>query len=492
MADIKIFKKNESIISIETNPIIEKELRRYFSVKAANYRFAPLYRSGIWSGDIQFFNANHELPIGLIEKLYHFARVGNYSVSCTFERFNKISKEEFSLFVDSLKLPFKPRDYQFEAAYEACCKKNLNVHISTAGGKSLVIYIICRFLEHLGLKTLILVPTQQLTEQMYSDFYDYGWDVEYKCHRLYSGKSKFFDRDVTISCWQSLYKDLRIVGETFDCLMCDEVQTAKGKSIQDLAKHAINAEYRFGFSGTFPDEQTADWYSIVGSFGPIKTFATYKSLQEDGHIAGLKIYSIILQYDKTFKLKVYNEAGKDYHKETNLINANPKRTEFILKMVQNLKENSLVLFTKKEAHGYKMEEYFREHLKSKVLVYIDGDVPIQDREDVRKLMEENNNVVLLATHGTLSAGWSVKNLHNIIFAAPGKSEIRTMQSIGRGLRLHKEKESLKLFDIVDDCSFSDKANGIRFINFSIKHSNERLEYYNEQNWPLKVLKYKLS
>lgn len=494
MKDIQIIKKNESTVFLQiANPIIEKEIKRYFAVKSANYRFSPLFKQGIWNGDIQFMNAENEISIGLIEKVFEFAKIGRYGVECCFDRFNNINKNEFIEFVNYLNLPFPVRDYQLDAAYQACCKKHLNIHISTAGGKSLVIYIICRFLEYQKKKTLIIVPNLNLIEQMYSDFKNYGWNVSDKCYRLYSGKEKFFDRAVTISAWQTIYTDKNKVNgnsifSLFDCLIIDEAHGAKGTSIKGIATKCSNAQYRFGFSGTYPDSSTADWFSIVGATGPIQTFATYKSLQENEQISQLKIYSIILQYDKQFKLDLYKQAHSDYNTQNDLIYGNPKRNLFLLDLTQKLNENVLLLFTKKEAHGYKVRELFQEKLKDKILLYIDGDVPIQEREDIRVLLENNNNVVLLATYATLSAGWSVNNLHHIIFASSYKSQVKVLQSIGRALRLHKNKVEAKLYDISDDCSFIDKFNKIRFINFSIKHLKERYEIYSKENFSYKVVK----
>ena len=493
--DIIIYRKNHSTVSIQCSESITRELYNYFSAYATNYRFAPLYKSKQWDGKIRFFSfSNNELSIGLVDKLYEFAIKGKYTIECTYERFNTIDRNEFKKFVDSLNLPFETRDYQFEAAYQAVCKKNLNIHASTASGKSLIIYIVCRFMQYIKEKVLIIVPQVQLVEQLFSDFESYGWQPEKYCHRLYEGQKKFYDSPVIISCWQSLittkvkqdnpYHD-------FGCLIIDEAHGAKSKSISDLSKLCINAEYRFGFSGTYPENTIADWYTIVGTLGSIVSFATYKKLQEDGHITPLKIFNIILNYDKEFKKKVYNECGVDYKLQCDMIHNNENRNLFILKMVQNLKENCLVLFTKKEAHGYVLKELFERELKDKTIVYIDGDVPIEEREEIRKMMEIKRDVVLLGTYGCMSTGTNIKNLHHIIFASGYKSRTKTLQSIGRGLRLHKSKDFTRLYDIVDDVSFLDRNDSIRFVNHSIKHYKERSIYYQEENWDVKTIKYNI-
>jgi len=364
--------------------------------------------------------------------------------------------------------------------------------ITHNSGKSLIIYVVVRFMVYMKLKTVIICPATQLVEQMFGDFISYGWQAERFCHRVYGDQEKFFDAPVTIACWQSLISTKvrkKNPYESFDCILVDEAHNAKAKSISDLSKVCINAQYRFGFSGTYPEASVADWYSIVGSFGPIQTFTTYKKLEEEGHITPLKIYNVILKYDREFKLALYNECSKDYNAQNDKIHNHESRNRFILKMVQNLKENCLILFTKKEAHGYGIFELFDNELKDKTIIYIDGDVSVEDREKARKLMGEKNNVVMLATYALMSTGINIPNLHSIIFASSYKSKTKVLQSIGRSLRLHSSKKYAKLFDIVDDCSFQDRVNKIKFINYSMEHYKERSQFYSDEGWDVKTIKY---
>lgn len=491
--DIIIHQTSHAIVTIECNSNIAKELSQYFSAYALNYRFAPSFKNKIWDGKIRFFSLqNNELPIGLVDKLYDFARIGNYTIECTYERFNNIKREDLQKFIDTLNLPFPLRDYQFEAVYQCICKKHLNVQASTSSGKSLIIYIIIRFMVYMKLKSIIIVPATQLCEQMFGDFISYGWDAERYCHRVYGGQKKYFDAPVIIACWQSMITT-KVRKEnpydSFDCLLIDENHLGSAKSITELSKVCINAEYRFGFSGTYPEPTIADWYSIVGSTGSIKTFTTYKKLEADGYITTLKIYNMILNYHRDFKLKVYNECGTNYQLQNDMIYNNENRNQFILKMVQNLKENCLLLFTKKEGHGYGIRELLENELKDKTLIYIDGDVSVDDREKARKIMEERNDVVMLATYALMSTGINIKNLHNIVFLSGYKSRTKVLQSLGRSLRLKDGKTHAKLFDLVDNVSFIDRPKGIKFINHSINHYKERLKYYQEEEWSIKTVQF---
>lgn len=493
--DIIIHRKTHSTVTIECNDIIAKELYNFFSAFATNYRWSPLYKARQWDGKIRFFKiSTNELPIGLTEKVYEFARKGNYTIECKFKRFNDIDRKEFKKFVDSLNLTRTPRDYQIEAAYQAICKKNLNIQISTRGGKTLVMYIIVRFLVHTKNKTLIVVPNQQLVEQAYEDFESYGWNPEKYCHRIYSGQKKLYDAPVLICCWQSMVST-KVKNdnpyENLDAIIIDENHQGSCKSLVELANVCINAEYRYGFSGTFPEATIADWYSIVGSIGPIQVFATYKSLQDGGYISKLKIYSTIFRYNKEFKYKVYNECGTDYAKQNDMIHNSPERNAFIAKMIQNLDNNCLFLFTKKEKHGLPLYEYLKEHLKNKTILYIDGDVPLQDRKDIVKIMEERNDVVLLGTYGCISVGITISNLHTIIFGSSYKSKTKVFQALGRSLGLHSDKKYAKLIDIIDDCSFINRTDDIRFINHSVNHYKERKQFYLSESWEAKEIIYKI-
>lgn len=496
--DIILYKKNESILTVQCNNTITTELYNYFSCFSTNYRFDPRYKQGVWDGKLHYFSkATNEISIGLYDKLYEFARKGNYTIENKFNQTNNLDRQQFQKFIDYLELPFPLRPYQFEAAYEACMRKHLNIHVSTAGGKSLIIYIICRFMAFHNKRVLLIAPQVQLTEQMRGDFEEYGWNTDKHCRTIYGGQRKNFSTTVSIATWQTMINEIikskegKLMISEFDCIIVDEAHMAAGKSIQTIANTCINAKYRFGFSGTYPQEGQAEWYSIVGAFGPIKTFADYKHLQEHGYIAKLKIYSLLLSYPKEDKLYLHQIAPDDYQKQNDFICSSEKRNNFISKLVQKIDSNCLLLFTKKEKHGHIVKDILEQQLEGKEIIYLDGETAIEEREDVRKLIETKNNIVLIASYGILSAGWNVKNLHNIIFLSGYKSKVKVLQSIGRGLRLHKDKKHLKLFDLVDDLSFQDRKNSIRFINHSIKHSKEREKLYNEQGWEINTVKIKI-
>ena len=502
MADIVVSKVNESTAFAACRETIAKELSNFLAIQAPNFRWAPAYKAGYWDGKIRFFTWENQFPIGLLEKVREFARLGKYSIEVDFQTGIFISRDEFAHFVDSLHItndrgePMEPYDYQLEAAFDACHKRHICMEVPTAGGKTLISYIIARFFAATKKKLIIVVSTTSIVEQTYSDFFSYGWKrVSDFCHRIYAGQQKLFNCPITITTWQSLLpllKDRPEMFEEFDGVLIDEAHGAKATSLKAICAATVNAQWRMGLSGTYPDPSTADWYTIVGGLGPVKKFISYKELQDRGNIAKLKIINVIMKYPLHIKRKCYEEAGSDYPDQSDFIHAIEGRNDFIVKLVRNLDKNTLVLFTKVEKHGIPLREKFERELKGKHIIYIDGNVDVMDRELARAVAEKRNDVVILASYGTFSTGINIKNIHYVVFASGYKSRIKVLQSIGRGLRKLKDKMLLTLYDLVDDLSFTSKKDDIRFINHSVKHYKERIKIYHEEEFEFKSIVYEVK
>lgn len=502
MSDLIIKKKNESTLHITCSNRISGELSNFFSAYADNYKWMPKFKNGIWDGKIRVYDSvNNTLPIGLLYMLHRFCKRGKYTFDQDFKIGCFVDRSEFEKFVSSLNISFDIRDYQLQAAYDAITKQHLNISSSTSSGKSLLIYIIIRWMIKENKKVLLVCPSTQLVEQMFSDFYSYGWnEVEDKVCMIYSGQERLVHRPVQISTWQSVYtkKDEELLS-TYNCMILDENHgaSANAKAVTNLAKNCINASYRIGLSGSFPNEGTADWLTVTGVTGTIAVYSTYKTLQEEGYIADFKIIPVILSYPMNIRMKTYQIGVTDdeitetekYNLESDFVNSLECRNKFITKLVSNLKGNTLILFKKKELHGIPLYEYIKEIVKDKKIVYIDGDVSVKDREAIRDMMEKRDDVVLVASLGTTSTGISIKNLHNLIFAVGTKSKIKTIQSIGRILRLNHNKDKVLVFDIVDDMRIKDTKAKIFFKNYSYKHYQERLKIYADNNFEVEVKEY---
>jgi superfamily II DNA or RNA helicase len=184
------------------------------------------------------------------------------------------------------------------------------------------------------------------------------------------------------------------------------------------------------------------------------------------------------------------KAAKDYHAETNFINSHAKRNKFIMNLVKNLDGNTLVLFKKIDTHGKILFKMIKEAVGDSALVYfISGATATEDREFIRKLIDNNKDgkrIIIVGSSGTMSTGTNMKKLYHVVFASGGKSRITTLQSIGRGLRLDGVTNKVTLWDIVDDFRV-----GKQWMNFALKHFQERVKMYDSERFKYKIYNHKL-
>ena len=259
-----ISKINEVYLKIEVDPSLSRELTDYFTFEVPGHRFMPAYRNKIWDGKIRLFSpATGQIYVGLLEHIKDFCKRNEieYIINEGVEDVKEISKEVVKGFIGSLKpktkgKSIKLRDYQIDAV-EYAIKSNRALLVSpTASGKSLIIYSLIRYYHMMDLKTLILVPTTSLVEQMYSDFQDYGWSSETYCQKIYQGYDKKITKDVVISTWQSIYKMPKKYFEQFGCVIGDEAHMFKAKSLTGIMTKLYQCKYRFGLTGTLDGTQT--------------------------------------------------------------------------------------------------------------------------------------------------------------------------------------------------------------------------------------------
>ena len=167
----------------------------------------------------------------------------------------------------------------------------------------------------------------------------------------------------------------------------------------------------------------------------------------------------------------------------NYIIEHDKRNAFIKNLSLSLDGNTLVLYSRVEAHGEPLYNLINDSVKSgRKVFYVHGGVDGEEREEVRRITEEESNAIIVASYGTFSTGVNIKNLHNVIFASPSKSRIRNLQSIGRVLRKGKNKTKAMLYDIADDISVKGKKN------YTLNHLIERVKIYNEENFTYEIRK----
>lgn len=482
MEKIIISKLNEVFLKIDSSRATTKELKEFFVCKAPNFMFHPMYKSGVWNGNLYYFNTvDHTLPIGLLPKLIKFCQQYGYEYEFNFSRkdFGDTVTEEFmDKFYEYIFPPetnIFPRDYQQEATLAGLNSGRCVLELCTSSGKSVIIYSLIRYMLAKGIDVLLVVPTVSLVEQMYSDFQDYGWkDLDKYVDKLYSGQ-KTSDKKVLISTWQSIHKRDISFFSRFGALLCDETHTLTGLSLQDIAKKCINAKYRIGLTGTMPKEE-ANRMTIEGYLGPVSYVLKAKELMDRDIISQLQIKNLLMKYPNDLRI-----ARPSYQQEVHDILEYQERNKALEYIIDRSADghNSLILLHRIE-HLRIVKEYLEKNFPNHIIYDIFGDTLPQRREEIRKRIENEGNVILVSTFATMSTGVNIKKLHNIIFFASYKSMIKILQSIGRGLRKHDTKEFVTVWDCVDDLRYRQGGKSIK--NYCFKHWEQRKEYYLEQEF----------
>ncbi len=489
-SDIVISKKDEVHAKIICEKHLAKELSEYFTFFVPGYQFVPAYRNKIWDGKIRLFNLqSYTLYLGLLPYLKEFCDEREYTYE--FDDTRADLEDEFSIyqaqkFTDSLNLqsrgvPIEVREHQLNAFIHAMQSRRALLVSPTASGKSLIIYLLFRqLLDYQDLKGLIIVPTTSLVEQLYSDFKDYstknGFDVEEHVHRIYQGKEKHTDKKLVISTWQSLYQLPKEYFEQYQYIIGDEAHLFKAQSLTNIMTSAVNTKYRIGLTGTLDGTKTHKLV-LEGLFGTAEKVISTKELIDKKQLADFGIKCLILKHPDDVC-----EESKDwtYQQEIEYLITSHDRNRFIRNLSVSLNKNTLVLYQMVEKHGKILYNMIQEKANGRKVFFVHGGVETEDRENIRTIMEKENDAIVVASFGTFSTGINIRNLHNIIFASPSKSRVRNLQSIGRGLRQSESKDKATLYDIADDLRHK------KHMNFTLRHFVERVKIYTEEKFPFKI------
>ena len=391
----------------------------YFTFYVPGYQFSPQYKSRVWDGkirlaDLRSFTIYH----GLVPYIKKFCEERDYklhidpAVSVTTE-FSGIEATEL---ISTLNLPFAVRDYQWKSFLHAVRNKRVLLLSPTASGKSLILYLILRYLQQNHKRGLLIVPTTSLVEQMFTDFKSYGYDSNEYCHRQYSGKEKHTNKFLTITTWQSIYKNEPEYFEQFDFVLGDEAHQFKAKSLTTILSNCINSKYRIGTTGTLDGTQTHRLV-LEGLFGPVYQATSTAELIEKKQLASFKIKCLVLKHPDEICKKA---RGWDYDAELDYIVRNHVRNKFIKNLALSLEGNTLILFQFVEKHGKELYPMIEAEAKDRKTFFVYGGTEVDDRESIRSITEKEKNTIIVASYGTFSTGINIRNLHNIIFASPSK------------------------------------------------------------------------
>jgi superfamily II DNA or RNA helicase len=484
---LTISKVNEVYARIECEKHIAKEISEYFTFFVPGYTFVPAYRNKIWDGKIRLFDSrNSQIYMGLIGNVEEFCQERDYTFTHNFV------DDEYSLyhakkFISELQIhargePIEVREHQIEGYIHAMRKRRALLLSPTASGKSLIIYLIFRQLQqYQNLKGLVIVPTTSLVEQLYSDFADYNNDnIEEHLHRVYQGKDKESSKPLIISTWQSLYKLPKEYFHQFDYVIGDEAHLFKAQSLTTILTACINAKYRVGLTGTLDGTKTHKLV-LEGLFGPVNKVITTRELIDKNQVSNFEVKCLILKHPDE---KCLDYKDKTYQEEIQYLISNEVRNKFIKNLAVSLGKNTLILYQMVDKHGRILYDMIKdtEKIGNRKVFFVYGGTDTNDREEIRRIMEIENDAIVVASYGTFSTGINIRNLHNIIFAMPTKSTIRTLQSIGRGLRQSEGKEQATLYDIADDLRYK------KHMNYTLKHFVERTKIYNDEQFPFKIYK----
>lgn len=512
---IRLIFKDNSFSVIDADENILMDLWEQFSFFVPGYRFMPKFKSGIWDGKIRLINiAKREFPTGLIGQVIKWCQDNNleYVVDERFFPSKKDNTKEINDFISGIHFWSKgkeiyPRDDQKYAILRAIEQKRCINVCPTSFGKSLCIFAQCLWHINKKQKVIIIVPSVNLVRQFTNDIIDYCTDSNGNTHNLpimqqiFAGQEKDVNEntDIVITTWQSIYKLDKSWINQFNAIILDEAHTGAANCITSVFNNATEVEYRSGWTGTLKNSSITG-IQAESLIGPIETITDTVSLMDKGVVADLTIQMVRFNYDNDFvnELKKYFEEKRKttnkptYADEIKFIESNKKRNQTIIKMAGVFKKTGLLLYTHIK-HGNELYEIARKLFPNRNIYKIDGtavirnDVKYKTYEELKSTIENEKDAILICSFGVFSTGVSIKNINYIFFTVPTKSYVRTIQSIGRGLRVSATKTSLQLIDIVDDLCGRTRTGKKGKENYAYMHFKERFAMYAEQKFKYNMI-----
>ena len=360
------------------------------------------------------------------------------------------------------------RDYQVEVVNNFLSNPQSLQEVATGAGKTIITATLSKITEPYG-RSLVIVPNKSLVTQTEEDYINCGLDVG-----VYFGDRKELGKTHTICTWQSLnildkkFKDgsavlsLAEFLEDVSTIIIDEVHQAKAEILKKLLTQNLrNAPIRWGLTGTIPKE-SFEFESIHASIGPVIGQVTAKELQDKGVLSNCHVNIIQL---------IDTVAHKDYQSELKYLVTNEKRLEYISSLLNKIKNdgNTLILVDRISAG---------ERLKDLIpgSSFVKGDVKLKDRKEAYDEINEGTNHVVIATYGVASVGINIPRIFNLVLIEPGKSFVRVIQSIGRGVRKAKDKDFVQIWDLTSTCKFAKR------------HLTQRKKFYKEAQYPFTIEK----
>jgi superfamily II DNA or RNA helicase len=465
-----------------------KYLVKKFKLIDPTARFRPAYKLGRWDGSVSFFGIGGSTYLSLLPDILKYLEDKNYYVEVEDQR-NSIELKFEEIGEDfwgdrawpeghvNHGQPIRLRDYQVDIINKFLKNPQCLQSISTGAGKTILTATLAKICEQYG-RTLTIVPSKSLVEQTEEDFVNCGLDVG-----VYYGDRKDTGNTHIISTWQSLNilekKSKDSVDDTdrikliefisgINTVVVDEAHGIKADVLKNLLTGALaHVPIRWGVTGTIPKEEIS-FMNLKVSLGEVIHEVKAKDLQERGVLADCHV-SII----QTLEWKEFS----NYAQELKFLVTDQTRMTYLAKLINDIAQtgNTLVLVDRIES-GRFLQNYLEQDLKIPEVVFISGETKSKDRKSEYDEVKIANNKIIIATYGVAAVGINIVRLHNLVILEPGKSFVRVIQSIGRGLRKGHDKEKVEIYDITSTCKFSKK------------HLTKRKSFYNEAQYPFSIKK----
>ena len=460
----------------------------------------------------KFMNNVGIMPVGLWGELINICQRFGFSISFLddFEKRVKnknVTYDMFSQYIDGLfeNSSIKPRGYQMEGVFSVIENRRCCIEVSMSGGKTLMSYMMFRFMKdvlHLN-HILFITPKTNLTTQSADKFILYDsqnqllTDWTYSEVHSKSKKKDEYDDNIVFGNYQSLHRKKDDFFKKFDAVIVDECHHAVSYSIRKILRKCVNASYKIGMTGTLPEEDSYDRFVIESYLGPVVyKLSSYELINVEKSATPVHILSIFmryLDYDKLKELYEMRATSKSddptignviLSKEKSVARESSLRVNYICDLLMKTTKNTLVIFSDVEnCYGKRIYDRIRE-LSEKNCFYIDGNTKTNIRDEIKQAMEDDlgGNTIIVASMGCFSEGIDIANMWNIFLVETTKSDTILAQLLGRGMRQFEGKEKTIMIDFVDDYRF---GGGFYEDNYLYKHGVKRMQIYSNRGFPCK-------
>ncbi len=482
MSSCKIVIRDEVNIKIDGLPVeIRRKISNALKFELPYARHMPQYKLGRWDGTTTFFGLggngylNHlDVILGILEECgVDIEEIEDLRNPHKFE-FAKITDQYWA---DQGKVwpkghpiagqPIVLRDYQLDAINGFMENPQGLQELATGAGKTIITATLSALVEPYG-RSLVIVPNKGLVVQTEEDYKNVGLDVG-----VYFGDRKELGRTHTICTWQSLNildkksydSDTLSLAEFLEgvvCVIVDEVHMAKAEVLKKLlSQNMANAPIRWGLTGTVPKEEI-NFHSILATLGPVVNRISAHTLQEKGVLSQCHVNIVQLMDVKEFRT---------YQEELKYLVTDVDRVGYIAKLCNSIKDsgNTLILVDRLDA-GRQIVDAIPGS------VFISGEVKLTERKEHYDEVKDSDNKVIVATYGVAAVGLNIPRIFNLVLLEPGKSFVRVIQSIGRGIRKAEDKDFVQIWDITSTCKYAKR------------HLTERKKFYKEAKYPFTLEK----